>query len=86
MDPVELSIKAKQLLDEKVMDTIFDLLREDLKDELVATRPDQGQRREELYMMLQGLDRLEFKFMWACTQQDFEDFQERNLEANVRRV
>lgn len=85
MKVLDISMKAKQLLEEGVMQDVFDLLREDLKTELVMTKPEEGQKRETLYMILQGLDKLELKFAWACSQQDFENFQKSNLEANERR-
>lgn len=85
VDLVALSIRAKQLLDEKVMDDIFDLLRQDLVDELLRTAPDESARRENIYSVLQGLDRLELKFAWACTQNDFENAQSANFEDLNRR-
>jgi len=85
VDLVGLSIRAKQLLDEKVMDDIFDLLRKDLVDEMLRTTPEESAKRENLYSVLQGLDKLELKFAWACTQNDFENAQAANLEELNRR-
>ena len=86
MDKVELSIKAKQLLDEGVMNGVFDALRKDIMEELLLTTPDESQKREQLFMVLQGLQRLELKFAWVCSERDFEDYQKNNLEANLRRI
>lgn len=88
MTRVELSIKAKQLLDEGVMNNVFDALRQDILDELQAkcSQNSPAEDRENLCMQLQALGKLEMKFAWCCTQLDFEEFQKDNLESTNRRV
>ena len=83
---LSMSIRAKQLLDEGVMNDVFDILREELTGELLRTEASDAQRREELFMTLKGLEKLEMKFAWVCSQQSFEDFQRSNSEAMHRRL
>ena len=86
MNHVELSIKAKQLLEEGVMEQVFDALREDMLNDLLSTQPEDCQRRENIFWMLQALSKIEIKFANCCSQLDFEEFQRDNLEATKRRV
>lgn len=86
MTHVELSIKAKQLLDEGVMNHVFDALRQDLLDELLASKQDDSQGRENIYWMLQALSRLEMRFANCCSQLEFDEYQQDNNELNNRRV
>lgn len=81
---VHLSIRAKQLLEEGVIDNIFDLLREDLKGELLRTSPEEKDKRENLYFMLKALEKLEMKFTWVCTKSDFDEFNKQQNDSNRR--
>ncbi|AGF91100.1 hypothetical protein SXHG_00078 [Synechococcus phage MRHenn-2013a] len=84
MDMVHLSIRAKQLLEEGVIENIFDLLREDLKGELLRTSPEEKDKRENLYFMLKALEKLEMKFTWVCTKSDFDEFNKQQNDSNRR--
>lgn len=81
---VHLSIRAKQLLEEGVIENIFDLLREDLKGELLRTSPEEKDKRENLYFMLKALEKLEMKFTWVCTKSDFDEFNKQQNDSNRR--
>jgi hypothetical protein len=84
VNEIHLSIRAKQLLEEGVMEQIFDLLREDLNGELLRTSLEERDKRENLFFMLKALDKLEMKFTFVCTKPDFDEFNKEQNSSNRR--
>jgi len=54
----QVSDHAKQLLNDELLTTAFKMVENELVDEILSTSPEEQQKREQCYLLVQALNKL----------------------------